>query len=84
MDPLACLYVTNISLAISLNDAFELRFADLAIILKKTMSIGVMTRAMAAEETTDAKSTLMNRFFCGERSALFICETRLSSLRWSK
>ena len=84
MDPLACLWVTNISLAISPNEAFELILAVFAIILKNTMSTGVTTSAMAADETTDAMSTLMNRFLCEERSALLICETKLSSLRWSK
>ena len=46
-------------LAMSAKPALSGTFADLAIYLKKTMSNGVMTSAVAALETTDAIRTLI-------------------------
>ena len=62
-DPRVWRCVMNTSLAISPNEARDVRFAVFPIILKKTMSSGVTNSAIAAEEATDAMSTLMNRFF---------------------
>ena len=56
-----CLIKT--SLAISKNDARDDMFAVLAIILKKTISNGVITTAIAIDEANVANSRLMNRYF---------------------
>ena len=73
------LSVTKTSLAIVAKLALEDMLAVFAIILKKTMSKGVKTRAIAADDAPVAIKTLMKRFYSVYLSILLIWVTMLSS-----
>ena len=83
-DPLVDLEVTKTSFAIYAKLDVEDMFAVFAIILKKTISNGVMTIATTADEAIEANKMLMKRslfpslpsFF----SRLLICETGSSPI----
>ena len=64
--------LTKTSFAIYMKEDDELIFAVLAIILKKTMSKGVMTTAIAALEAIVANSRLMKRYLFPSFSTLLI------------
>ena len=64
--------MTKTSLAIYMKEDEELILAVLAIILKKTMSKGVMTTAIAALEAIVANSRLMKRYLFPSFSTLLI------------
>ncbi len=62
--PIVCLFVTKISFAICMKDERDDMFAVFAIILKKTISKGVITMAITADEAAVASIILIKRCFC--------------------
>ena len=62
-EPFVLRYFAKTSFAISMNDALEDILAVFPIILKKTISNGVITRVITVDEAIVAKRMLMNRFF---------------------
>ena len=81
IDPIVCFWFTNTSFAICVKDDFDDILAVFAIILKKTISKGVRTRATAADEARDAISKFIKRLFEPLYSTLVSDSVRLSVLR---